>query len=82
MPPDRKAALVAECDALSEKALEMTTTQVIVVEVTQAAWGGEELTPAMERWAARQLHLPAARWKAAVNSVWAHTLAAQEMAND
>jgi hypothetical protein len=82
MTPERKAALVAECNALSRRELEMTTTQVIVMEVTQAAWGGEELTPAMERWAARQFHLTPDRWKAAVNSVWAQTLAAQEMAND
>jgi hypothetical protein len=81
MTPDRKAELVAECDALSDKPLEMTPTQQIVVEVTQAAWGGDELTPAMERWAARQLHLSPERWRDAVNSVWAQTLAAQDMTN-
>jgi hypothetical protein len=81
MTPDRKAALVAECDALSEKALEMTPAQQIVVEVTQAAWGGEELTPAMERWAARQLHLSPERWRSAVNSVWAQAMAAEELTN-
>jgi hypothetical protein len=80
MSPDRKAALRAECDEFCDRILpdELTPAQQIVVEMSQACWGGTELTPAMERWAARQLHLPPDRWKAAVEAVLAHTLVAKE----
>jgi hypothetical protein len=80
MTPDRKAELYAECVELCDRILpdELTPAQQIVVEVSQACWGGQELTPAMERWAARQLHLSPERWKAAVDAVLTHTLVAQE----
>jgi hypothetical protein len=80
MTPERKAELFAELEEQTQLPLDtLTPFQQAFVKATQAVWGGDEITPAKERWAARQLHLPAERRRRAINSVWARSFAAKKM---
>jgi hypothetical protein len=79
MTPERKAKLYAELEELSWRDLDsMTAGQEAVVDRTQAVWGGEDFTPAKVRWVTRQMHLPEAKRRAAINSVLEQTLAATQ----
>jgi hypothetical protein len=79
MTPDRKAQLRAEMDELCIRTLdELTPAQEAWADVARACWGGHELTGAMERWAARQLHLPEASRRRAIRSVYTVTASAMK----
>jgi hypothetical protein len=75
MTPDRKAELRAEMDELAERALpdELTPAQQNWADAMYATWGGHEITPPMERWAGRMLHLPEAQRRRAIRSVYTAT---------
>ena len=80
MTTDRKE-LRAEMDELRVAPLDednLTPTQQSWADATYAIWGGDEITLARERWAARMLHLSADRRSRAIRSAYRASAAAMQ----